>query len=142
MTDTAENDELTCGEHYGRNPDPCHRESGHEGAHSNRWGTTWASAKQWRTRAAPPRSERPMTSHIGQHPAEIDTTQPTADYPGTLSGRVLFSLHWCAWKAGKALYRPRIIPPRSGAAVIRRLKAWLRPPIDLGPHYRAEGWKL
>jgi len=30
-----------CAAPYGQNPYLCHRDSGHEGAHSNRYGTTW-----------------------------------------------------------------------------------------------------
>jgi hypothetical protein len=51
---TAENDAPVCGERYGHNPDPCHREPDHSGAHSNRYGTTWASAEQWLSRVTPP----------------------------------------------------------------------------------------
>lgn len=54
MSHNAENDAPTCGEQYGKNPDPCYRAAGHVGAHSNKWGTTWASARQWQERIIPP----------------------------------------------------------------------------------------
>lgn len=48
----------TCGERYGSNPDPCHREANHPGAHSNRYGTTWASREQWLSRVTPPDNDQ------------------------------------------------------------------------------------
>lgn len=37
----------TCDSAYGSNPDPCREPANHEGAHHNRWGTTWASDSEY-----------------------------------------------------------------------------------------------
>lgn len=34
---------VPCGEAYGANPDTCNEIRWHDGAHSNKYGTTWAS---------------------------------------------------------------------------------------------------
>ncbi len=41
--DGAEGQGMYCGVQYGSNPDRCYLQSNHRGAHSNRWGTTWAN---------------------------------------------------------------------------------------------------